>query len=229
MRLPNLLSAQDVATLIAVIEATPERDSQPNSLSLGGMKFASNLFYGSPALQAFLSSPTILNILQPLLGQDIWVRWDQAVWKAPGGPEFPIHQDNGYTGLHDEHVQLWLALTEMTPDNGGLVVIPGGHRQRVEHRWIGGHATAEFSGKHETILADPGDAILFSSFLPHSTTRNDTSSVRLAYVAEFLSASTPDPGVASPHFMVCASDRTGPTWVKGGVGGLPGLSNAQAG
>lgn len=46
-------------------------------------------------------------------GPDTWIRWDQAVWKRPGAPEFPMHQDNGYSGLAEPHLQLWVALTPM--------------------------------------------------------------------------------------------------------------------
>ncbi|MCU1497765.1 MAG: hypothetical protein JWM47_1718 [Acidimicrobiales bacterium] len=217
-RLPGLVPPDELADLAAAVSSAPERDPGPNPLSLGNMRFASNLFYRSPALQRFLASPAVVEVVTALLGADVWVRWDQAVWKRPGAPAFPMHQDNGYTGLDVEHVQLWVALTAMTSDNGGLVVVPGAHRRPLDHRWVGDHVVTEAPGPEVLIDAQPGDAIVFSSFLPHATTPNTADRDRLAYVAEFLPLTVPDPGVPPPHLVVARDGTGGVTWLPDGVG-----------
>ena len=50
-------------------------------------------------------------------------------------------------------------------------------------------------------MAAVGDVIAFSSRLPHETTPNQTDSVRLAYVAEYLPLADADPSVPAPHFV----------------------------
>lgn len=216
-RLPALVPPGGLAELVAAVTDAPERNAGPNPLSLGNMRFASNLFYGSPALQRFLASAPVVEVVTALLGPDVWVRWDQAVWKRPGGPAFPLHQDNGYTGLDVEHVQLWVALTAMTSDNGGLVVVPGAHRRALEHRWVGDHVVTEADGPQLVVDAEPGDAIVFSSFLPHATTPNTSDRERLAYVAEFLPLSAADPGVPPPHLVVARNGSPAASWLPEGV------------
>jgi ectoine hydroxylase-related dioxygenase (phytanoyl-CoA dioxygenase family) len=216
---PALVPPEAVGALRDAIEAAPERDPRPNPLSLGTMRFASNLFYGSPELQAFLTGSVVTEIVTALVGPDVWVRWDQAVWKRPGAPEFPLHQDNGYTGLGIEHLQLWVALTDSDAENGGLEVIPGGHRAPLDHRWEGGHVVTEHPGPRAPVAARPGDAVAFSSLLPHATAPNVSDRERLAYVAEFLPLDAADPSVATPHLQVVEGGRPCLRWLAERAGG----------
>ena len=209
----GLLNPHQVEVLRAEIERTPERDPGPNPLTLDTMRFASNLFYASERLQELLGTGRVIDLVRQLLGPEVWVRWDQAVWKGPGAPLFPWHQDNGYTELDAEHLQVWVALTPMNSTNGGLSVIPNGARQRFDHRWVGNHVecfTAEEANSLGAISvsAEPGDVVLFSSWLPHATTRNSTDTTRLAYVAEYLPCSVDDPSVPEPRFVPRPSRRT---------------------
>ena len=209
-----------VRTLTTTIESTPERDPGPNPLTLDTMRFASNLFYASPPLQAWLSSPGLVALLCAMRGPDLWVRWDQAVWKGNGAPLFPWHQDNGYTELDVEHTQVWLALTPMNAENGGLQVVPGAHVDRLEHCWVGDHVqcwtpdVAEERGAI-SITAAPGDVVVFSSWLPHATTPNVTGEQHLAYVAEFLPVRDSD-GLGAAPTPRCSPRR--PTHTR--LGGL---------
>lgn len=210
VHVPGQFSPAEVGRLRAAIERAPERDVGPNPLTLQTMRFASNLFYGSAELRALLSSAAVLGPVRQILNEDSWVRWDQAVWKGPGAPLFPWHQDNGYTELDAEHVQVWLALTEMNDANGGLMVVPGGHRSRLAHRWVGNHVqcyTTQEAALQGAISIDaqPGDLVIFSSFLPHATAPNTTADTRLAYVAEYLPCSVDDPSVPGPHFVPSAA------------------------
>ena len=198
---PGFLAAEEVAALRRAIELAPERDPGANPLTLDSMRFASNLFYGSAELQGFLCSPAVVALLRALGHDDLWVRWDQAVWKGPEAPEFPWHQDNGYTSLGVQHVQLWVAITAMHSGNGGLVVSPGGHRRRSEHRWVGNHVVIDDPTRQTAIDARAGDVVVFSSFLPHMTTANETGEDRLAYVAEYLPLGEVDPSVPPPQMV----------------------------
>lgn len=202
VELPGLLDNAAAAALAAAVEVAPEHDGGDNPLSLGAMRFASNLFPGSQGIRDFLLSPTVTALVTELLGPDTWVRWDQVVWKRPGAPEFPLHQDNGYSGLAEPHLQLWVALTPMTRDNGGLLVVPGSHHRLLEHRWVGSHVVCDAPAPPVAVDARPGDAIAFSSFTPHATAPNTTDQARLAYIAEFLPTSVPDPGVPTPYLLI---------------------------
>lgn len=213
VHLRGFLGLGDVNSLSRAVERAPERDSEPSPLSVEAMRFRSNLLYGDEAIRAVLSSGPVVALACALRGPNLWVRWDQAVWKGPGAPEFPWHQDNGYTNLEAEHLQLWFALTPMSADNGGLTVCPGGHRHRLDHRWVGQHVEAEPPGPPKVIEAEVGDVVAFSSLLPHHTGANVTADTRLAYVAEFLPLDISDETVRGPHFVVARRGAPSPEFV----------------
>lgn len=210
----------------AVHRAADEDEVAGNPLTKGGMRFASNVFRESATLQAFLASDAVVDLVRQVCGDDMWVRWDQAVWKEHGAPHFPWHQDNGYTGLDAAHVQLWVALTAMDESNGGLLVAPGRHTKSLEHWAEGGHMATTPPPDVEAISADAGDVILFSSFLPHATTPNRSGASRLAYVAEFLPLAVADRSVPSPHYVVARGGTPRPAWTD--LGQLWGLSSPGA-
>lgn len=208
----GFLDASAVDTLRATIERAAASDPGGNPLSAGAMRFASNIYRSEPELADFLASPAVVDLVASIAGPDLWVRWDQAVWKSDGAPEFPWHQDNGYTQLSATHYQLWVALTPMTSTNGGLLVCPGGHRELLPHRDQSGHMTTAPPGEWTAIDAEPGDVILFSSFLPHATTPHIGGPARLAYVAEYLPLDTGDASVEAPHLVVSKGGRARVEW-----------------
>jgi len=216
--LPKLFQAEEITTLREDLAAASKK---LDGLTQGQMLFHSNLFYHSPALQAFISQPKIIQCLTPIIGPDIFVRWDQAVNKMPGAGDFPWHQDNGYNQLKDEHFQLWIATTAMNADNGGLWVKPGSHKQGIlPHYAKGNHRCCDPPSDPVLINADVGDALLFSSFLLHFTAPNTTPNSRLAYVVEYMSGNDLDPFIKSPYFHVAKNNQPDAqfrTWYRGSL------------
>jgi non-heme Fe2+,alpha-ketoglutarate-dependent halogenase len=71
----------------------------------------------------------ILDCVESLIGPDILV-FHTTVWlKEPHSESFvPWHQDATYFGLAPfEHVTAWVALTDSTPENGCVQIIPASH------------------------------------------------------------------------------------------------------
>jgi ectoine hydroxylase-related dioxygenase (phytanoyl-CoA dioxygenase family) len=213
--LPGFFDAADIERLRCGIEDAATRVADDNPLSLGAMRFASNLYRESDDIVDVVTSERVVELLTAIGGPDQWLRWDQAVWKLGGAPEFPWHQDNGYTGLAATHLQLWIALTPMRPENGGLLVCPGGHHRRLEHRDVGHHVETDPPGPELAISADAGDVILFSSFLPHATAPNRSGELRLAYVAEYLPLGVDDVSVQTPRLVVAEGGVSSPRWIDG--------------
>jgi ectoine hydroxylase-related dioxygenase (phytanoyl-CoA dioxygenase family) len=80
--------------------------------------------------------PAILDAVEDLLGPDLLVHSTSAFAKRPGSLEFVSwHQDGYYWGLAPPRlVSAWVALSESTPENGCLRVVPGSHRRsRLDH------------------------------------------------------------------------------------------------
>jgi hypothetical protein len=148
------------------------------------------------------------------VGDDIWVRWDQAVTKHPGAGVFHWHQDNGYNLLLKPHYQLWIALTESREQNGGLWLAPGSHKRGILRHEKVGHqvrVTAEI-GETECIDATIGDIVLFSSLMLHRTGPNTADSTRIAYVAEYMPMSDYDMYLNPPFLIVARGGVSRPSF-----------------
>jgi hypothetical protein len=219
---PGLFTGREAADLLAAIQAAQPREPGENELSTGAMTFASNLFYDSVVLRELAGDDRLIELACDLAGPDLWVRWDQAVRKGPGAPEFPWHQDNGYTQLAAEHLQVWLALTPMRPENGGLWLSPGTHHTALPHTWVGPHAQHLSRPANPTpIMAEPGDVVVFSSFLLHATSPNTTTEDRWAYVLEYLPLEHGDPSIPSPHLVVARHGESCIEFIDDPVGADP--------
>ncbi|MEL7208404.1 MAG: phytanoyl-CoA dioxygenase family protein, partial [Actinomycetota bacterium] len=211
----GVFTRAEMADLTAAIERA-SASAGSSTLDRPAMTFHSLLFPHSAELQAFLSSPTVLDLVRPVLGDDLWVRWDQAVVKGPGAPIFPWHQDNGYSLLLDEHVQVWISLTDVELERGALWVVPGSHRATYDHDEDDGHVAIddEVAGQGRPITTTAGDVVLFSSRTLHRTTPNETDHERWTYVAEYLPLGSFDPWVEPPYFRVARRGRPDPAFVS---------------
>lgn len=77
----------------------------------------------------------ILEVLRALLGPNLQLFHDQALWKPAhdGGPVH-WHQDNSYWNLRPATaISCWLTLDDADADNGTMQVIPGSHLHPVRH------------------------------------------------------------------------------------------------
>ena len=213
VHLPGFFAPDALDHLLRTLRTVGRARAGLSGLDEGGMTFHSLLFPLDTELQSFIADQRLIDALRPLLGDDLWVRWDQAVAKAPGAPTFPWHQDNAYSLLLDPHVQAWIALTDAGPDDGGLWLAPGSHRRPRGHHWTGGHVEVdEPPGEEVPLEARRGDLVLFSSRLLHRTTPNRADAERWVYVIEYMSARHHDPFVEPPYFQVARHGRSRPRW-----------------
>lgn len=76
--------------------------------------------------------PRIMAVVTALLGPDIMLFGDQTFMKPPGGVEKPYHQDSAYFNIEPADLATcWMALDDVTLENGCLYVIPGSHLQGI--------------------------------------------------------------------------------------------------
>jgi ectoine hydroxylase-related dioxygenase (phytanoyl-CoA dioxygenase family) len=221
----GVFTSAEMERFIVEVQRNDPKQQRGERLSAGAMRFWSNLFYTRKAIQEFITQPALIELLVPIIGPDFWVRWDQAVEKGPQSGVFPWHQDNGYNGLRFEHFQLWIALSEMTPDNGGLWLVPGSHKRRLPHRRVGNHLEAVGSEVYDApdankvfVEAEQGDVVLFSSLALHKTYENATTRPRWAYVSELVRSRDYDPTVARPYFNAARDGKPYPVFTDS----LPG-------
>ncbi|GAB5353924.1 hypothetical protein AAMO2058_000075800 [Amorphochlora amoebiformis] len=112
---------------------------------------------------------------------------DKLNYKGPGGGGFLCHQDATAYATDDlakRHVSVMVAIDASTKENGCLQVAAGRHNEGVF-----GHENGVMYGSIESkmhftdVLVQPGDIVLFDSYLPHKSDGNATNGWRrLAYL-----------------------------------------------
>ncbi len=155
----------------------------------GEITFSTHLVVKSKPLREFVSGPVFRDLGHDLIGPDVRLYWDQAVYKKPGTRElFPWHQDNGYTYVEpQQYVTCWVALTDADERNGCPHVLPGLHRRGTLAHELGplGFVCVD-DDAYESVAAPvkKGGIVVFSSLTPHATGPNETDAIRKAYIVQ---------------------------------------------
>jgi len=144
----------------------------------------------SRRLREFCSGSVFRDLCFDLVGPDVRLYWDQAVYKKPGTEApFPWHQDNGYTYVEpQQYLTCWVALTDASEENGCPWVLPGLHRRgTLRHRVseLGWVCVEDPEGMAVPAPVRAGGIVVFSSLTPHATGPNRSSSVRKSYIVQF--------------------------------------------
>jgi ectoine hydroxylase-related dioxygenase (phytanoyl-CoA dioxygenase family) len=198
-----IADAFDPETLAAVIgEIDPVEQELEETLrrSAGGrafiaradeITFTTHLAARSDLLRRFVRSPVLAGLCLDLVGPDVRLYWDQAVYKKPGtAAPFPWHQDNGYAFVEpQQYLTCWIALTDATEENGCPWVVPGLHRAgTLHHRLTDTGLVCLEDPDAVAVPAAAGSIVVFSSLTPHCTGPNTTATVRKAYIVQYAPA-----------------------------------------
>jgi ectoine hydroxylase-related dioxygenase (phytanoyl-CoA dioxygenase family) len=144
----------------------------------------------SQACRDLAFDPLIADIALDLIGPDVRLYWDQAVYKLPHNDDVvPWHQDNGYVYVEPQaYLTCWVPLVDATLDNGTVWVVPGGHRRGTLQHWhteLGWRCLPESTEGAVPVEAPAGSIVVFSSLTPHRTGPNVTDDVRSAYILQY--------------------------------------------
>lgn len=192
----------------------------------GAITFSVHLAARSPVLRRLVTDAALTGIAADLLGPDVRLYWDQAVYKKPEKPRrFPWHQDNGYAYVEpQQYLTIWLALTDATTENGCPHVVPGLHRRgTIEHHYVEPLGWECLDAPPDSVAAPvpAGGAVVFSSLTPHLTGPNLTAEVRKAYIVQYAPAGAerlegdPVAGPPTARVLCDAPDRQFPVVVGG--------------
>ena len=124
---PNLLSEQRRADLIACAQRLRAQGDytplmHPHRLNGGE---------GDMFMEA-LCDPRAVAIMQTVLDGEVQGLQSDFFFGKPGTLGFACHQDNFYVRSNPEtFASLWIALSDVGPDNGGLFFHPGTHREPI--------------------------------------------------------------------------------------------------
>ncbi|CRG82742.1 hypothetical protein PISL3812_00087 [Talaromyces islandicus] len=141
---------------------------------------------------ALLRGSRTASVLEQLAGEKMLLFKEKINYKLAGSGGFDPHIDaNAYTHVKNiKHLTILAAVDEMNGENGGLDVVEGSHREHVplgsdrciEPSWVESHTWVPCN-------LQPGDILLFGSYLAHRSGPNQSTKDRKAIYATYNSAS----------------------------------------
>ena len=191
---PSAVAAatEDIDCLEAEVDAflKSREDGRFSIAETGALTIALHAVARSDAARALSRHPAVVGLCADLVGPDVRLYWDQAVYKKTEKPRrVPWHQDNGYTYVEPQaYLTVWLALTDATEDNGCPWVAPGRHRRgTLAHHYVEPLGWECLTDVPDAVPAPvaAGGAVVFSSLTPHLTGPNLTDAVRKAYILQY--------------------------------------------
>lgn len=195
--LPGFVRSEQVDALRAEVfdilaaNGVPESALSTASTTADKLRQFSQYVAGSKLDELINGAGTVAVASRLIGGQAVRYLPFTAVKAGGGGGTFHLHQDNNYT-VHEPAVgsiNIWVALADMTPDNGCLLIKPGSHAQQLESR------TSDDGDSHQQVDVDPatclpmrmraGDAVAFTRWTVHGSGPNSTDAPRVAYALQF--------------------------------------------
>lgn len=175
------------------MQRSARRSEDEDISDASAITFTIHLVKRSEVLRSFARHPVLLGLCADLIGPDVSLYWDQAVYKKPENPRrFPWHQDNGYTYVEpQQYLTCWVALTDATVVNGCPQVVPGIHRLgTLQHHYVDPLGWECFEDPDGAVAAPvgAGGVVVFSSLTPHLTGPNLTDEARKAYILQYAAA-----------------------------------------
>ncbi len=189
----------ELKTYIEPFVEAKEKDLEAKGLKNQGISranqisFTEHLAEKSPEIMNFVKHEVFQDLCLKLIGPEVSLYWDQAVYKRPENPkDFPWHQDNGYTPIEPEnYLTCWIALEDATIENGCIWVMPETHKQgTVEHRDTPIGKQCYFGNdKGVPVPLRQGGMAVFSSLTFHKSGPNLTrDKIRKGYIVQFCHA-----------------------------------------
>lgn len=154
---------------------------------------------GSRDWLEFATQPEILDIAAQLIGQDLII-WGTTIFGKPArvGKATPWHQDGDYYPIRPlETISVWIALDDVTRENGCMRFIPGSHKARksYSHHWeeddaftINQVCDAEHFDEntaHDLVL-EAGQMSFHDVYMIHGSRANTTGERRAAFIIRIM-------------------------------------------
>lgn len=179
------------------------------------LRYAQWAAWMDDTLERARRDPRMLEILEPLVGNDLKQIINQLHWKPPGAAmaEFGFHQDSrsrrpheAYRDLANSYIQTGLAIDPHTAENGAMILCPGSHLlgelpfdpdrhsmdvalDRADLRKLGVDPESAV-----TLVLEPGDLALWHVHTLHGSGPNRATIDRRFYINGYVIARNCDRG-----------------------------------
>ena len=140
----------------------------------------------------------ILNIVEELLGSDIYCMGSSIIDKPPDSLSFvACHQDATFWGLSKPiGATVWIALTAANKQNGGMYFVKNSHLKQLshfdtknEHNMLGARESVinlPIESEKTYSDLDPGQISIHHPLVLHGSPENHSSKQRLAFVIRYI-------------------------------------------
>ena len=172
--------------------------------------------------------PTVLDVVEALIGPDILLYNSTYIIKEPGTTtKVKWHQDLTYWGLADSDAQIsmWLALAPATGESGAMAMLPESHKfGAIEHQTgsddgnllLLGQQITKFNtagpNPSDAVLCalEPGEASFHHGWTVHSSQPNTSNDRRIGLNVQYLAPhNRMSDGVTASAMLVRGTDDHG--------------------
>jgi 2-aminoethylphosphonate dioxygenase len=147
-------------------------------------------------LRELLRGEEVVGMVSQLMGEPVVLFKEKINYKLPGGKGFEPHQDApAYITFNQKyHITFMISVDPTTIENGCLEVVRGWHKRGTLAQKQDGSLAREVvdSLRWEPVTTEPGDVILFDSYIPHRSGPNTTNRPRRVYYVTYNRASEGD-------------------------------------
>jgi ectoine hydroxylase-related dioxygenase (phytanoyl-CoA dioxygenase family) len=178
---PDLFDADECASVI-------ERSKKLPSYVEGRFSSVMHPHRIDPFFLTMLASAKLVRIVERLIDGKASGLQTQYFYGPPGTLGYSLHQDNFFVEASpDAFVSAWLALEDVTPKNGGLIVYPGSHVEPVlptREVHVAGSSPDPNANRVETVLpanyqpldleVRAGTVVFLHGNVIHASHRNST-------------------------------------------------------
>ena len=165
--------------------------------------YAPNLIDQDRSWLKYAMLPEVLDAVSSVIGDDLIV-WGSALFakKGIGGKATPWHQDGHYWPIRPlATVTAWIAIDDVSTDNGCMRVIPGSHRDQILHEHyredspdvVLNQALDVEDGRYGTprdVVLAPGEFSIHDVYLLHGAEPNNSGRRRAGMVFRYMPATS---------------------------------------
>lgn len=184
LRIPSVLDAATVEAMYPeVLEAAGAYE--------GSKLQQSSRYLAGSTIDGVVNSPALRSLAETLLGGPASLYLPFTAVKGSGGGQFHFHQDNNYTHFDGPGINLWLALMDMGPEHGCLMVIPRSHLSGTLASENAGDGDSHrkvtyLPGDFVAVPLQAGDGLAFGRLTVHGSGPNTSPGPRVGYAVQYF-------------------------------------------
>lgn len=171
--------------------------------------------YSFPVFSKYRNDLRLMELLSPIIGDNIKQVTNQVIWKTPGAARtsYGFHQDarfrrpaSAFRDMGNSYIQTFMAIDRHTTENGCIILIEGSHKlgdldhytnKSVFEEDVSEEVLESLGLGHlrkVEIQMDPGDIVIWNAYLLHGSGSNLSTGDRRVYTNGYMTAENCDRG-----------------------------------